>query len=384
MPSARAVHLLSVDLSADGGAVDLSRLDVIPESGGRPPQILDVPVHRATLSGPACREREALLREVESRERRSLGDDLLLGERDRDHRTARLEGARRAVDLWDHDHLLAPILPALRTPALVLHSGFDAPRLDLRAAQRQAIRSGRLPLSTMSDVLILPIWPSTAEELDRLIVDVALDGLPIVEPATTTFLLGPPPPDPFLNTIAGMDAADGREAMFSMPAELTALAFRALVREEFVASALSAGVSVVPEATSEHLTRLPASPGGALFVLAHQDERGVYMHDRPVSAAEVVSRLSDGRSADVRGPAEVPYSTVDLSVCLSQRRANLAAAYQTLGATVVLTRGEVGYDTGMFRRFLQILDLLRDGHRLSLPELHDRAWSRDEARPPGH
>lgn len=383
MPSARAVHLLSVDLSADGGAVDLSRLDVISESEGRAPQILDVPVHRAALSGAACREREALLREVESRERRSLGDDLLLGERDRDHRTARLEGARRAVDLWDHDHLFAPLLPALRTPALVLHSGFDAQRLDLRAAQRQAIRSGRLPLSTMSDVLILPIWPSTTEELDRLIIEVALDGLPIVEPGRTTFLLGPAPPDPFLNTIAEMSPEDGREAMLSMPAELTALAFRALVRDDFVTAALSAGVSVVPEATSEHLTRLPASPGGALFVLAHQDERGVYMHDRPVSATEVVARLS-GPSPGACGPAEVPYSTVDLSVCLSQRRANLAAAYQTLGATVVLTRGEVGYDMGMFRRFLQILELLRDGHRLSLPELHDRAWSRDEARPSGH
>ncbi len=111
----------------------------------------------------------------------------------------------------------------------------------------------------------------------------------------------------------------------------------------------------------------PPIAGGTLFLVAHQDDAGVHLHDRSVAPAEVYARL---RRASAGDP---PYATVDLSVCGADRPGNLAVVFQALGASVILTRGSVGYDGGMFQRLLRLLNLIQSGSRLSLPE-SSRPW----------
>lgn len=371
MPEARSVHFLHADLGADGGAVDVSRMDARIVGDRR--ELADVPVHRSALAAAACRAREELVRKVEAIERRFVGTGLLLDDPERDAQTGRLERARRAVDRWDFDHLIEPVLAGLRAPTLVaFHGDSDTPRLDLRAALREGVRSGRLAPSIVSDVVCLPTWPETVQGLFAHLAELAFGGLPAVDPARTTFLLGPPPPNPLLATLDRMSREDVSEAIRSIPTELEAVAWRALVRADFLETAQAAGYRVVPEASSEDLLCAPPSAGGALFLVAHQDEDGVHLHDRPVTPAEVRARLA--RSD------EAPYATVDLSVCGADRPGNLASVFQALGATVVLTRGNVGYDGGMFQRLLRILELVEGGSRLALPELHDLAWTLDSRR----
>jgi hypothetical protein len=336
-------------------------------------RIADVPVHRSVVPGAACRAREELVRRVEAIERRFVGDGILVDDPERDAQTGRLERARRAVDRWDFDHVIEPVLAALRSPALVVFPGdTDALRLDLRAALREGIRSGRLAPSIGREIVCLPTWPETVNGLVAHLGELAFLGLPAVDPARTTFLLGPPPPNPLLATLDRMSREDVNEALQSMPGELEALAWRALVRADFLEAARAAGYRVVPEASSEHLLSAPPIAGGALFLVAHQDEDGVHLHDRPVTPAEVRARLAGGD--------EAPYTTVDLSVCGADRQGNLACVFQALGASVVLTRGNIGYDGGMFQRLLRILSLVEGGSRLALPELHDLAWRLDAAR----
>jgi hypothetical protein len=224
----------------------------------------------------------------------------------------------------------------------------------------------------VDEIVCLPTWPETVDGLVAHLARLSLFGLPVVDPGRTTFLLGPPPPNPLLETLDGMSREDVVEALQSMPAELEAVAWRALVRADFLEAAQRAGHRVVAEASSEHLLSPPPIAGGALFVIAHQDDDGVHLHDRPVPPAEVRARLAGGD--------EAPYVTVDLSVCGADRPGNLASVFQALGASVVLTRGNVGYDGGMFQRLLRILELVEGGSRLALPELHDLAWRLDSAQ----
>lgn len=373
----RIVYFMNSDLDAGGGVVDLSRVDVHEEEDGC--QLVDVPVRRVTVPAAGCRAREELVQRANAAERRFIGDGLLLRDRQRDARTLRLEDARRAVDRWDLEHVLGPLLDGLCTPALVVfHGGSGAPRLDLRAALREGVRGGELPLATLRDIVCLPTWSETVDGLIRHLAELSVVGLPVVDPARTAFLIGPPPPDEFLNTLAEMEPADAREALVSMPSDVEALAWRAVVRADFVERARAAGHRVVAEATVEDLTAAPEIAGGSLVLLAHQDGDGIHMHDGPIAPADVRERL------EARCGGVAPYTTVDLSVCDADRPGNLAAAFQSLGATVVLTRGHVGYEGGMFRRFLQILDLLDEGRRLSLPELHDLAWASGAGRKDHH
>jgi hypothetical protein len=374
MRQARSVHFLHADLGAEGGTIDVSRMDAHIDGDRR--LLEDVPVHRSTVSAAACSAREELVRKVEAIERRFVGTGLLLDDPERDAQTGRLERARRAVDRWDFDHVIGPALADLRAPALVAFPGdTDTPRLDLRAALREGVRSGRLAPSIVSEIVCLPTWPETASGLFAHLAELSFAGLPAIDPARTTFLLGPPPPNPLLATLDRMSREDVNEAIRSMPADLEAVAWRALVRAEFVEAAQVAGYRVVPEASSEDLLCAPPSAGGALFLVAHQDEDGVHLHDRPVTPAEVRARLAR--------LAEAPYATVDLSVCGADRPGNLASIFQALGASVVLTRGDIAYDGGMFQRLLRILELVEGGSRLALPELHDLAWTLDSAREKG-
>lgn len=193
----------------------------------------------------------------------------------------------------------------------------------------------------------------------------------VVEPERVTFMLGPPPPDDFLETLAEMSPEDAADLLVSEPAEVEAIAWRATVRADFIETARELGYQIFPEATSGDLTTAPPSPGGALFLVAHQDARGVHMFDGAIHPSEVHALMQRKRGS------EPPYTTVDLAVCRANRPGNLAATFQALGATVVLTRGEVGYDGGMFRRLLHLLEVLSHESRLSLPEIHDLAWLRE-------
>lgn len=363
----RTVHLVNVDTGAGGGAVDVSRIDVTRAGGDV--RMDDVPVHRGFLAGADVEAREELARRVDGLEARSVGDGLLLDDASRNAPTLRLALARRALDRWDFDHVLSPLIGALALPAiLVFHGCSGVPRLDLRSALREGIRAGALPCTSPAELVCLPTWAETGEALCGHLAELSLSGLPEVDPARISFLLGPPPPDEFLETLADMSPDDVRDVLAEMPSDVEAVVRRALVRADFIDEARRAGHHVVPEATSIDLA---GAPGDTLFLVAHQDEQGIHLFDGAIAAEDVRRSLSARR-----GPSPPP-ATVDLSVCRADRSGNLAATFQGLGATVVLTRGDVGYEASMFHRLRRLVELLGSGHRGSLPELHDRVWALD-------
>src|SRR5262249_17994411 len=148
--------------------------------------------------------------------------------------------------------------------------------------------------SIVREVVCLPTWPETVDSLVAHLAEISFIGLPVVDPARTTFLLGPSPPNPLLSALDRMRREDVNDAILSMPADLEAVAWRTFVRADFVEAARAAGYRVVPEASSEDLLRAPPIAGGTLFLVAHQDEDGVHLHDRPVTPAEVRARLTSG------------------------------------------------------------------------------------------
>lgn len=364
--SSRPVYFLNVTCQDAGVGVDLSRVEPDPSEGA---SVLEVPVATREISASTHVARGRLLDRVVTLERRFLGDDLLIGDKERDKRTDKLDDARRAVDQWDYAEVLAPVLGEVRGEALLVYPGeAELPRFDLRACLREAVRTGDLSLERKREVVCLPTWPDTMESLSRHLLALCQHGLPLLDPSNVTILLGPPPPDDFLESLTSVPKDEVSSVFLSLPKEVEALAWRAMLRAELILRAQAAGHHAVAEATRQSLVSAPASPGGALFLVAHQDEAGAHLYDGPVSPVEVYHRLGQACSG------EVPYSSVDLSVCGADAPGNFATVFGALGARVVLTRGRFGYEAGMLHRLLHIVEQMRQGCRLSLPEMHDRIW----------
>jgi hypothetical protein len=368
MRERRAVHLLHVEPDPRGGAsIDLSSITMRRQRDGW--ALVEEPAGDWHLSAEAIAARDALVLDIDRRERRDPGDGLLVSDRARDARVRALDERRRELDRWELDHVLGPALPRLRRPALlVFHGDSDLRRMDPRASLREGIRAGSVALSTLAEVVCLPTWARTADSLVGHLATLALHGLPEVAADNAVVLLGPPPPDAFLETLARLDPGELRDALASTPREVEALAFRAQLRAEIIEHARRSGLRlVVPEATSRDLSFEAGEPGTALFLVAHQDGAGVHLFDGPIAPAELAARLHHPSGSR-------RYASVDLSICHAGD--SLAPLFQAHGAAVVLTRGSVGYDGSVLVRLKEILGALSSGERCSLPELHDGLWQR--------
>lgn len=107
-------------------------------------------------------------------------------------------------------------------------------------------------------------------------------------------------------------------------------------------------------------------PGETLVLFAHQDDRAIHLVDGPCTRDELPVATAHG----------APHASIDLAVCFAGDPHNLASRVQDLGCPVLTCRRHRAQLGGALFTWMEILHLLREGARVSLPELHELAWLR--------